>query len=178
MERHLLSPLQLREQCPGNPDWILQADSLVKAEASSLSFDGARTQSKKVWNEYLGRIAVEGKKKEDLVKFYTGLYHAVLGRGLASDVNGAYPKNNGTVGQIPLGKGGKPLHHHYNTDAIWGGYWNLTQLWALAYPEYYSDFIKSLFVNYGIDEVREILSSAHFERLDILLHGFFQLFPE
>ncbi|HVG16441.1 MAG TPA: glycoside hydrolase family 92 protein [Chitinophagaceae bacterium] len=91
---------------------------------------------------------VEGKNRPNLVKFYTGLYHAVLGRGLASDVNGAYPKNDGSVGQIELGKNRKPLHHHYNTDAIWGGYWNLTQLWALAYPEYYSDFIKSQLLVY------------------------------
>ncbi|MBB1285172.1 glycoside hydrolase family 92 protein [Flavisolibacter sp. BT320] len=127
---------------------IANARQNLQAEAPTLSFDEAREQSKKVWNDYLGRIAVEGKKRDDLVKFYTGLYHAVLGRGLASDVNGAYPKNNGAVGQIPFGKNGKPLHHHYNTDAIWGGYWNLTQLWALAYPEYYSDFIKSQLLVY------------------------------
>ena len=48
--------------------------------------------------------SVEGKDHNDKVKFYTGLYHALLGRGLASDVNGAYPKNDGTVGQIPLGR--------------------------------------------------------------------------
>lgn len=120
----------------------------LRDEATTLSFDGARAQSKKTWNEYLGRIDVEGKNKADLIKFYTGLYHAVLGRGLASDVNGAYPKNDGGVGQIPLDKNGKPLHNHYNTDAMWGGYWNLTQLWALVYPEYYSDFIKSQLLVY------------------------------
>jgi predicted alpha-1,2-mannosidase len=120
----------------------------LKEEATTLTFDKAREQSKKTWNEYLGRIEVEGKNKADLVKFYTGLYHAVAGRGLASDVNGAYPKNNGSVGQIPLDKNGKPQYNHYNTDAIWGGYWNLTQLWALAYPEYYSDFIKSQLLVY------------------------------
>ncbi len=27
-------------------------------------------------------------------------------------------------------------------------YWNLTQLWALAYPEYYADFIKSQLLIY------------------------------
>ncbi|ANH83855.1 alpha-mannosidase [Niabella ginsenosidivorans] len=115
----------------------------LSEEASGLSFDEARARSKKTWNEYLGRIDVEGGKKTDRIKFYTGLYHAVLGRGLSSDVNGAYPKNDGTIGQIPLGQNGKPLHQHYNTDAVWGIYWNLAQLWALAYPEYYSDFIKS-----------------------------------
>ena len=44
-------------------------------------------------------------------------------------LNGAYPKNDGTVGQIPLGKEGKPIYNHYNTDAVLGGaYWNLTSL--------------------------------------------------
>lgn len=57
-------------------------------------------------------------------------------------------KNDGTVGQIPLDKNGAPIHNHYNTDAVWGAYWNLTQLWALAYPEYYSDFIKSQLLIY------------------------------
>lgn len=120
----------------------------LKEEAAGLSFDAARAQSKSVWNGYLGRIHTEGGSKEDRTKFYTGLYHALLGRGLASDVNGAYPKNNGGVGQIPLDKRGKPLYNHYNTDAVWGAYWNLTQLWTIAYPEYYSDFIKSQLLVY------------------------------
>jgi predicted alpha-1,2-mannosidase len=72
----------------------------------------------------------------------------VLGRGLASDVNGAYPANDGTVGQIPLDPAGNPLHNHYNTDAIWGGFWNLTQLWSIAYPEYYADWISSQLLVY------------------------------
>lgn len=120
----------------------------LKEEAANLSFDAARAQSKKVWNGYLGRIDTEGGTKADRTKFYTGLYHALLGRGLASDVNGAYPKNNGGTGQIPLDKKGRPLYNHYNTDAVWGAYWNLTQLWTIAYPEYYSDFIKSQLLVY------------------------------
>ena len=72
----------------------------------------------------------------------------MLGRGLASDVNGAYPANDGTVGQIPLDPAGNPLHNHYNTDAIWGGFWNLTQLWSIAYPEYYADWISSQLLVY------------------------------
>lgn len=118
------------------------------AEAGALTFDGARRQAEAIWEDCLGRITVEGGRYEDKVKFYTGLYHALLGRGLASDVSGAYPKNDGTVGQIPCGADGKPLYHHYNTDAIWGGFWNLTQLWALAYPEYYSDWVKSQLLVY------------------------------
>lgn len=122
---------------------IDNARANLEAEAAELSFGGALAQAQDKWRDALGRIRVKGGKVEDRIKFYTGLYHALLGRGLASDVSGAYPRNDGSVGQIPCGADGKPLHSHYNTDAIWGGYWNLTLLWALAYPEYYADWVSS-----------------------------------
>ncbi len=127
---------------------IDNAKANLEAEAARMDFDGAKKQALRLWKEALGRLEVSGGTEESRVKFYTGLYHALLGRGLASDVNGAYPRNDGTVGQIPLGADGKPLHNHYNTDAIWGGYWNLTQLWALAYPEYYADWVSSQLLVY------------------------------
>ena len=119
-----------------------------ETEAADVTFDQAKKNATDVWNESLSRIYVEGGKETDKVKFYTGLFHALLGRGLASDANGYYPKNNGTVGRIALDEEGNPVHLHYNTDAIWGGFWNLTQLWSLAYPEYYSDWIKSQLLVY------------------------------
>ena len=66
----------------------------------------------------------------------------MLGRGLVNDVNGAYPKNDGSIGQLEM-KDGKPVHNIYNTDAAWGAQWNLSQLWIMAYPEYISDYISS-----------------------------------
>ncbi len=113
----------------------------LESEAVDLDFDSAKTKAQKYWNEMLGRITVEGGSKADRTKFYTGLYHSILGRGLASDINGAYIKNNGTIGQIICDPTGKPLYNHYNTDAIWGAFWNLTQLWAIAYPDYLNEFV-------------------------------------
>jgi len=120
----------------------------LEREAEELTFDDAMSGATDKWNAYLGRIQVSGGSDASKTKFYTGLYHALLGRGLASDINGAYPKNDGTIGQIPLDKDGVPLHNHYNTDAVWGAYWNLTALWALAYPEYYNDFVNSQLLVY------------------------------
>lgn len=127
---------------------VENAKANYMAEAEDLSFDNARRSAAEDWSEQLSRIEVKGGSEDSRIKFYTGLYHCLLGRGLASDVNGAYPKNDGTVGQIDLGKDGKPVHNHYNTDAIWGGYWNLTPLWALAYPEYYNDWCASQLLIY------------------------------
>ncbi|MEO6916732.1 MAG: glycoside hydrolase domain-containing protein, partial [Chitinophagaceae bacterium] len=127
---------------------IANARLNLVTESSQLNFDQAKTAAINTWEDYLGRIKVESKNEKDMTKFYTGLYHALLGRGLASDVNGAYPKNDGQIGQIPLDKNKHPIHNHYNTDAIWGAFWNLTQLWAIAYPDYYSDWIQSQLLVY------------------------------
>ena len=119
----------------------------LKAEATGVSFDEAKAGSQLVWEEALRRIVVEGKNEEDLKKFYSGLYHALLGRGVMSDVNGAYPKHDGTIGQVAM-QNGAPKFSMFNTDAMWGGQWNLTQLWALAYPEHLSEFVSSTLQEY------------------------------
>lgn len=120
----------------------------LEKEAAGKDFDRVRREANDTWEEALGRLRVEGGLHDDRVKFYTGLFHALLGRGLASDVNGAYPANDGTVGQIALDGAGRPVHDYYNTDAIWGAYWNLTQLWSIAYPEYYADWVASQLLVY------------------------------
>lgn len=120
----------------------------MDTEAKDLTFDSAKVMAIRSWNEQLGRIKVDGGVTDDKVKFYTGLYHAIAGRGVASDVNGAYPKNDGTIGQVPLNSEGKPQFRFYNTDAIWGGYWNVTPLWAIAYPERYADFVQGQLLIY------------------------------
>ena len=119
----------------------------LKAEGHGHTFDQVRHQSHDIWQEHLGRIIVETPRHEDKVKFYSGLYHAILGRGICSDVNGDYPRHDGGIGHIPQ-KNGKPAFNLYNTDAMWGAQWNLTQLWNLVYPEHTSDFISSLLQGY------------------------------
>ena len=127
---------------------IANAKLNLETEAKNLTFDEALAATTQKWHKALNRIKVSGGTNDNKIKFYTGLYHVLLGRGIASDVNGAYPKNDGTVGVIPAGKDGKPVHNHYNTDAIWGAYWNLTPLWAMAYPEYYNEWVNSQLLVY------------------------------
>ena len=127
---------------------VENARANLRAEADGLDFDDVRRRTAAKWDEGLGRIAVEGGSEAARIKFYTGLYHALLGRGVASDVDGSYPRHDGTVGRIPAGEDGRPAFCLYNTDAVWGTYWNLTLLWALAYPDYYNDFIRSQLLVY------------------------------
>lgn len=117
------------------------AKANLLAEAQSLSFEQAKNEAQETWQRELGKIFVESSDEQSKVKFYTGLFHALLGRGVASDVNGNFPRHDGSLGQLPKDKNGKFSYNFLNTDAIWGAFWNLTQLWALSYPERYSDYV-------------------------------------
>ncbi len=112
-------------------------------EAKDLNFNTAKKRAEKKWHEELSKIKITDSSKRNKTKFYTGLYHALLGRGLASDVNGAFPENDGSIGQIPMDNNGQPQFNFYNTDSVWGAYWNLTQLWALVWPDYFNDYVQS-----------------------------------
>jgi predicted alpha-1,2-mannosidase len=120
---------------------IENAKNNLMTEAKGLSFDKAKLQAQQTWQQELSKIYVEGSDETSKTKFYTGMFHALLGRGVASDVNGNFPRHNGSIGQLPKDKNGNFSYNFLNTDAIWGGYWNLTQLWALSYPEHYRDFV-------------------------------------
>ncbi|MEP3388343.1 MAG: glycoside hydrolase family 92 protein, partial [Reichenbachiella sp.] len=88
-----------------------------------------------------------GGSETDRKRFYTDLWHALQGRRIISDANGAYPDNTGAafrVGQLPLDENGKPKFNHYNSDSFWGAQWTINTLWGLVYPEIKKEFVYSL----------------------------------
>jgi predicted alpha-1,2-mannosidase len=129
----------------------------LESETKHWSFDQLRAESQKEWNEMLGRIAVKGGTNDQRKKFYTDLWHALLGRHKIDDVSGDYPDNtegerkgNFTVNTkfkvrtLPKDQNGKVKFHMYNSDAFWLTQWNLNVLWGLAWPEVLDEFAASL----------------------------------
>ncbi len=124
-----------------------QARRNLEAELSHWDFDRVRADSRRVWNAWLGRIEVAGGTEAQRTKFYTDLWHVLLGRRLTSDVDGRYCDNTGpkpVVRQIPLDSDGKPKYAHYNSDAFWNTFWNINQVWALAYPDMVRQWVNFL----------------------------------
>lgn len=129
----------------------------LESENSSWNFDEHRTASQNEWNEMLGRIAVKGGSGNQKIKFYTDLWHVLLGRHKLDDVSGDYPDNTEgerrgsftintkfKVRTLPKDQNGKAKFHMYNSDAFWLTQWNLNILWGLAWPEVLDDFAASL----------------------------------
>lgn len=122
-----------------------------------MGFDRIRRKSQLEWNEWLGKIDVKGGTDVQKKKFYTDLWHTLLGRHKIDDFNGEYPDytqgvRQGThtlqaqmiVKQLRKDKNGQSIHHMYNSDAFWLTQWNLNTLWGIAYPSVLDDFAASL----------------------------------
>ena len=123
----------------------------IHEELPHWDFDKVVAESRTEWNNLLGRIQIEGGTETDQRRFYTDLWHALQGRKIISDVNGAYPDNTGEkfrIGQIPLNEAGKPKFNQYNSDSFWGAQWTINTLWGLVYPEIMEDFVHSLMQYY------------------------------
>ncbi|WP_422799257.1 GH92 family glycosyl hydrolase [Sphingobacterium sp. Mn56C] len=134
------------------------AKANLLAECPGWDFDAVRAASQQEWNAMLGRVDVKGGTVAQKTKFYTDVWHTILGRHKLDDVNGQYPdytrggtrvgahtKNAKlTVQTLPKDKNGKSLFHMYNSDAFWLTQWNLNTWWGLAYPEVLDDFAASL----------------------------------
>ena len=119
----------------------------MQEELPHWDFDKVVDDSFAEWNSELGKIKVEGGTYEQRVKFYTDLWHSLLGRHTFSDVNGKYIDNTGSepvVRSVPLDKDGKPVRSTYNSDAFWGAEFNLNILWSFAYPKRMSEYVSTL----------------------------------
>lgn len=123
------------------------AQDNIRQECDHWDFDAVRLDASREWNKSLSRIEVEGGTREQKIKFYTDLFHALKGRRRVSDVGGTYMDMTGDTPQvrnIPLDEQGKPRYEHHNSDAFWGAAWTLNTLWSLVYPRITHNFCNTL----------------------------------
>ncbi|HRN57657.1 MAG TPA: glycoside hydrolase family 92 protein, partial [Agriterribacter sp.] len=128
----------------------------LEQECSGWEFDSVKAQAQDTWNRWLGRIDVKGGSHAQKIKFYTDLWHVLLGRQKINDLSGDYPdrttgKREGNftdaifkIKTVPKDAAGKPLFNMYNSDAWWLTQWNLNILWGLAWPEMMDEFSASM----------------------------------
>jgi predicted alpha-1,2-mannosidase len=121
----------------------------LRTECPHWDFDRVVQESRDEWNDWLGKVAVKGGSDALKTKFYTDLWHVLLGRHKIDDVSGDYPDRTTILREhrasrfltefkvktLPKGGDGKPLHHMYNSDSWWHSFWNLNILWGLGWPE-------------------------------------------
>lgn len=116
----------------------------LETEIPDWDFDRIKTEAQNKWERQLARIIVEDNNKDNLIKFYSAIYHTLIHPNIISDVNGEYP----LMGRNGIGK--YTDRKRYSVFSLWDTYRTLHPFYNIVYPEVQSEIIKTM-----IDMYRE-----------------------
>lgn len=118
---------------------IEQARKNLDTEIPDFDFEKVQLKLKSTWNEILSKIEVESNNTDELVKFYTAMFHSFQQPRLYNDVDGLYPRFDGNDQTDTICNG-----NYYGDFSSWDTYRALHPLYNLIAPDYNADMVKSL----------------------------------
>ncbi len=113
----------------------------LAAEAPTDDFDAALESTRRSWNRELGKISVKGDNHDDIVTFYTALYHNMIAPTIYSDVDGRYFGPDKMVHQTDGWT-------NYSTFSLWDTFRASHPLYTLTQPSRVNDMVKSFMAFY------------------------------
>ena len=111
------------------------------AEAPKANFDTAWLAAQEMWKEELGRVKVQMINDEQMVSFYTALFHAFLSPTLYMDTDNKYKgldQNIHNAGDFT----------NYTTFSLWDTYRALHPLFTIMQQNRTADMINSMLAHY------------------------------
>jgi len=117
---------------------IDQARDNLKREIADWDFERVRAEGRRIWNDALGKIKIQGGSKDDRVNFYTAMYHALLFPRIFSEYGRYYSPFDDRV------------HNgiSYNDYSLWDTFRAEHPLLLLIQPERVPEMITSLLQMY------------------------------
>ena len=113
----------------------------LEAEIPHWDFNQTRLETKAKWNQVLSKIEVQMPSEDDMVTFYTAMYHTNLSPILYEDVDGQY---RGLDQNIHDSKG----FTNYTVFSLWDTYRALHPLFNITQPQRNNDMIKSMLAHH------------------------------
>ncbi|MGO8964344.1 MAG: GH92 family glycosyl hydrolase [Mycobacterium sp.] len=107
-------------------------------DEAAASFKDVRAAASTRWNDALSRIRIAGFDEDDIVTFYTALYHSLLNPNVFNDADGRYIGFDGDIHTVAQG------HTQYTNFSDWDTYRSVAALQALVFPQQASDMAQSL----------------------------------
>ncbi|HEY5462033.1 MAG TPA: GH92 family glycosyl hydrolase [Hanamia sp.] len=110
-------------------------------ETPSWDFDAIKNKGQQLWNQELNKIVVKMNTREDMINFYTAMYHAFISPTVYMDVNHEYRG----VDQATHTANG---FTNYTTFSLWDTHRALHPLFNIIQPKRNNDMVKSMLAHF------------------------------
>jgi putative alpha-1,2-mannosidase len=143
----------------------------LKAETPNWDFDQIKREGQAAWNRELGKIAVTADNRDDLVNFYTSMYHAFISPTVYMDADRKYQGIDQNVHDAELGLAWASTTNrnqgrgrakmdvinqtsleipftNYTTFSLWDTYRALHPFFNIIQPTRDRDMIRSMMAHY------------------------------
>lgn len=124
-----------------SPVSIENARQNLQAEVPGWNFEKVRNDAKNAWNQELGKIEVQDENRDNLVKFYTALYHTKVQPNVFQDVNGDYLGLDKKVHNAPK-------NTNYTIFSLWDTFRAAHPLYTIIDEKRTVDFINTFIRQY------------------------------
>jgi predicted alpha-1,2-mannosidase len=127
----------------------------LEAELPGWDFEKVKADAKAAWNKELSKIEINGGSKEQLIVFYTALYHCFIQPNIYSDVDHRY---RGRDNQIHTAEN----FNYYTVFSLWDTFRVWHPLMTIIDRKRSSDFMKTFLAQYeqgGLLPVWELSSN-------------------
>lgn len=113
----------------------------MKAEVPHWDFNKVKKEAREQWNRELNKVVLSGEDDNEMINFYTAMYHAFLGPTEYMDIDGKYRGLDMNIHQATN-------FTNYTSFSLWDTYRALHPLFNILQPERNSDMINSMMAHY------------------------------
>ncbi len=137
----------------------------MKAEAPGWDFDALRRAGREAWNHELRKIQVDALSQEQLINFYTSMYHAALMPTTYMDVNGQY---RGLDQNVHQAKG----FTNYTSFSLWDTFRAFHPYLNIVSPSRNADMVQSMLAHYEQSTLKMLPVWSHYANENWCMSGY------
>lgn len=137
----------------------------MRTEIPHWDFERVKREGQEQWNRELSKIAVKAASRQELVNFYTSMYHAALMPTVYMDVNGEY---KGLDQNVHKATG----FTNYTSFSLWDTYRAFHPYLNIINPSRNADMVSSMMAHYDQSALKMLPVWSHYANDNWCMSGY------
>lgn len=137
----------------------------MTAEIPHWDFERVKREGQDLWRKELSKISIKGNSKEELVNFYTAMYHAALMPTVYMDVNGEY---KGLDQNVHKAEG----FTNYTSLSLWDTFRAFHPYLNIVNPSRNADIVSSMIAHYDQSALKMLPVWSHYANDNWCMSGY------